>query len=180
MRTPLRPLSKEERAARLASMGLSEDLLPLTLSDLELKAAQTPPGEGPKEQKMPIVSPKAATIIAIIGTLLGIAAGAVVMWPLAPAWLPFSLSALGAIALFLAGKSVPALRVGGAILPHQAVPTVLGIATLTGTLAGTLQDGPLKAGLVLLVAILGGLAGKVAQQELKPEAAPVAPVPPVA
>ncbi len=120
------------------------------------------------EQPIPFISGKAAAIAAAIGTFLTVCAGVASSIEILPPWAPFTLSALGAIALFLAGKAVPPLKVGGSLVPAVAVPTLLALSAALVTFASQLPAGKAQAICVMVASLVGGLAGKMAPQEVKP------------
>lgn len=173
-RRPLVPLAEELRQKLLRDRGLDADMLPLSLTPDERRAAVDPGLPAPEVKPMePLIPPKVAAIAAVIGSILGVAATFASGVASLPVWLPFLLSALGAVALFLAGKAVPPLKVGGPLVQGTAVPLLLTVSTGLVTFATQMQPGALQGGLLLVASLVAGLAGKVAPQEVA--APPVTP-----
>lgn len=161
---PLIQLSPQERHAKLQEMGLDDNMVPLTATDAERQAAQTV--EIHVETK-PMLSDKNIAIFGTLGTLLGLAAAVCSGVAALPAWLPFLLSAFGAIAMHLAGRSLPALKIGDKPLaPEKFIPILKASAAALGTFASTFAPGIVQGALLLTAAIVYGLAGVVAPQEV--------------
>lgn len=155
-RKPLMLLTEAERIRRLQEMGLDENMLPLGLTPDEKKAAESP--GLPDVNMEPLVSPKAAVISGAIGVVLGVVATVASVF--LPQWAVFGISVLSAIALYLAGKALPGLKVKGALVPATAVPALLSAAAAIGALAGAMAPGKLQSGLLLAASVCAGLAGK--------------------
>lgn len=115
----------------------------------------------------PVVSQKAAAILGPLGLLLGMVAGGASVFSFLPAWAPFVLSVAGAICLWLAGQAFPGLKVGGALLPEGIGRAFIAASGSIGAFAASLTPGKLQGGLLLLAAILGGLAGVSEKPALK-------------
>lgn len=162
-------LEELQRRCDLQDWCLDSTLLPINTTDAERRAALIPGVD--YMENTPAVSAKLAGIAAAIGAILGFAASAASGVDSLPAWLPFSLSLLSGIALFLAGKAIPPLKIteGKPIVPIALVPFLKAAAVAVGTFAGTLAPGHLQGGLLLLASALYGLAGLIAPQEMLPK-----------
>lgn len=80
LRQPLRPPSPEERAARLAALGLGEDLLPLNLSPMERNAMSDTPTPTPAHAPQPaagaIIQQSHLQVLTVVGVLAAAAIAA--------------------------------------------------------------------------------------------------------
>lgn len=157
-RKPLIPLPESERISKLRAMGLDGNMVPLNATDAEIKAAERP-GLGMEET--PVVKGKAVGILFAVGTLLGIGAGITSALGV-PQWVPFALSAAGGLCLFLAGKPLPAFKVGGPLVPPALAGGFLAFGAALATFAGSLNSGLLQGGVLFAAALFAGLAGKAA------------------
>ncbi len=127
----------------------------------------------------PLVPTWLSTTGKVLAGVLALALGAVVFFPSAPAWVPLAISAAGFVAALLAGMDAPEFAPKQPLVPVALVPTFLSISGALATF-GTQTTGKLQAGLLLAANVLAYLAGKAMPRPMKPEAAPVVPVPPVA
>lgn len=128
MRTPLIPMDEESRRKALLDKGLGPDLLPLSLSDDERKAAQRP--GLPEEVKIMPVSPKLVAVAATIAAILGVAY--TIPLPFLPDWVPTVIWVLYAVACLFAGLGLKEFKGGGSLVPSTVAPI---LALVSGGLA---------------------------------------------
>lgn len=172
IRKPLVAPPPAERLAKLHQMGytlIGNVIVPLGLTPLEIEAILR--GSRTEDGKMegePIVGPKAAGFLAALGALLGLLAGGASAFAFLPVWAPFAISVAAATCLYLAGKSIPGLKIGAPLLPGTLVPGFIAASGALASFASQLAPGKLQGGLLLLASVLAGLAGAAAPQAIKP------------
>lgn len=109
LRQPLRPPSPEERAARLAALGLGEDLLPLNLTPMERQAMSdtpTPPVSQPAAGA--IIQQNHLQVLTVVGVLAAAAIAASESGVL-PSWVAQAGHAVVAV-LAVFGIASPGIR----------------------------------------------------------------------
>lgn len=143
--------------------------LPPETQELERQANQKIEEEKPLMDPQPLPETKMVPLIpqawvkAAVGigvALMGIAATMANLPLPIPDWVAPSIGALGALALYLAGRAadMPAVR---ALVPATMVPLLMTLSVAAGGIAGKLPPGKLQTVMIIISGVLGWLAGKV-------------------
>lgn len=169
MRRPLKPLDEAERLIRLREQGLDEDLLPLTLTAEERAALEEPTpmktaatSTPPSPSVAPLVPAWAVPIAHVIGATLLAAAALVPAMFTAPAWVPFLIAGLGAVAMFLGGFAAPNWMPQQSVVPLTMVPLFLSLSAGAFALASTMPPGRIQSAALIIATMLAWAAGKSA------------------
>jgi hypothetical protein len=117
---------------------------------------------------VPTVPVALVTAAKTVAAVAAIGAAIVTTLPVAPAWLPFALSALASVAAYLGGQSAPAMQLpGGPLVPVTAVPVLLAASSAVAATA-THAQGWHSGALLLIASVLAGIAGKAGPQQAVP------------
>lgn len=175
-RVPLPYLSKEERRARLAAMGLDEQLDPLPLTPEEKQAASNPSEVDPRytQEKPPMESPLVPAgltkLAAALAAILGFAAAYAPKLAFLPGWVPFLLWALACVAALLAGIALPSFQGVAPTVPVVLVPILLAASTGLAALASAMVPGTAQTLVMFLAVVAAALGGKALPQPQAPDA----------
>lgn len=123
----------------------------------------------------PLIPEKFAVIAGAIALALAGAAAWAPKLAFLPAWAPFAIWCLAAVAAYLAGKALPAFTGVGPAVPAWLVPICLAASAALKGYGASLAPGALQSGVLLASVLVDALAGKA---EPPPTVAPTFLPPP--